>query len=354
MKKLRSTLIGIAIFQMSLVSYSQSLDFDMFSAGLDDGLKLFVPYVTPWVDAFGTDLNGGWYNTAKPHQFGGFDLTFTTSVTIIPESDRMFDLGEIDFQNLKVVSEGMMTPTVAGSTESGPMLRYETNGVTLTQFSAPQGSGLHYFPTPMIQAGIGLPLGTEVVVRFLPKIKIPRTESSFSLWGVGLKHSIAQHIPGVKKLPIDISVFGGYTRINSVVGISAQPINYDHLIEYTPEDFEHQTINTTTEGYNASLIASTTFPVINVYGSMGYSKSQTVSRINANIPIPAYDPLLDPDNPVVRDEDIIRIPDIDIQNISGLRTTIGAKLNLGGLTLHVDYTYAHYSVLTCGLGASFK
>jgi len=57
---------------------------------------------------------------------------------------------------------------------------------------------------------------------------------------------------------------------------------------------------------------------------------------------------------VVRDEDIIRIPDIDIQNISGLRTTIGARLYLGGLTLHVDYTYAHYSVLTCGLGASFR
>lgn len=354
MKKFKSLFLGLFIFQMSMLSYSQSFDFDMFSAGIEDGMKIFVPYVTPWVDAFGTDLNGGWYNTAKPHQFGGFDLTFTTSVTIIPEGHHLYDLGEIDFQNLTVVGESTLAPTIAGNTAPGPMLRYETNGVTITEFESPQGTGFSYFPAPMIQAGIGLPLGTEVVVRFLPVIKIPNTRSDFSLWGVGMKHSIAQYIPGVKKAPLDISVFGGYTRISSEVGISAQPVTYDYLTSYTPEDFNNQAIKTITEGYNVSLIASTAFPVINVYGSIGYSKSRTKSRIDANIPVPAYDPLLNPDGPVVRDEDVTRIPDIEIQNISGLRTTIGAKLNIGGLTLHVDYTYADYSILTCGLGASFR
>jgi hypothetical protein len=340
---------------------SQIEDFNFFDGGIEDGIALFVPYITPWVNAFGTDLNGGWYNTAKPHKFGGFDITLTASTTFVPDKDRSFDLGDLGFTNLEVVGTQTITPTVAGENENGPDLEYVVQNaldpgqeVTVASFPSPPGSGINFLPAPMIQAGVGLPYGTEIIGRYMPKLKIPSTDVRIGLWGIGLKHSIAQHIKPLNAAPIDISLFGGYTRLNSSVGFFYEPFSYDNLVDYGPEDFQDQAVEIETSGFNISLVASTTFPIINVYGSLGYSKSNTDVKILGNIPIPSYDPAIDAFNPVITDQDIATIPDISIKNISGLRTTIGARLKLAVVTIHVDYTYAKYSVVTGGIGFSFR
>ena len=41
-------------------------------------------------ESFGAGLNNGWYNTAKPHSLGGFDLTFTLNTVMIPNSCKNF------------------------------------------------------------------------------------------------------------------------------------------------------------------------------------------------------------------------------------------------------------------------
>ena len=43
-------------------------------------------------ESFGAGLNNGWYNTAKPHSLGGFDLTFTLNTVIIPNSAETFNI----------------------------------------------------------------------------------------------------------------------------------------------------------------------------------------------------------------------------------------------------------------------
>jgi hypothetical protein len=47
-------------------------------------------------------------------------------------------------------------------------------------------------------------------------------------------------------------------------------------------------------------------------------------------------------------------PDMDIKNFSGLRANIGFRLKLAVITIHADYTKAQYSVITTGLGVSFR
>ena len=341
------------------VSKAQFDDFDFFNAGIEDGMELFIPYVTPWVNAFGTDLNGGWFNSAKPHKLGGFDITFTTSVTLIPEQDRSMDLSDLSFVNLTLSDPGGNTiaPTVAGSTTPGPDLLYEdaVTGVEIASFASPQGSGVYYFPAPMIQAGVGLPYGTEIIGRFFPKTKIPSTDARLGLWGIGVKHSVLQYFNTLDKLPMDVSVFGGYTKLSSSVGISVQPMDGgENLTDYDLTDFQDQSVEVTTQGYNISLLVSTTLPVINVYGSLGYSSSETDILIDGPIPIPFYRPGIDPLAPVVTDDDVHSIPLMEIKNKSGFRTTIGARLQLAVITFHADYTYAKYSVFTGGIGVSFR
>ena len=76
-------------------------------------------------------------------------------------------------------------------------------------------------PVPTAQIGIGLPFGTELKVRFIPKISIK--DGDISLWGVGLVHSIMQYLPGNKLLPFDVSLFGGYTKLEGNVPLSLKP-----------------------------------------------------------------------------------------------------------------------------------
>jgi hypothetical protein len=202
--------------------------------------------------------------------------------------------------------------------------------------------------------GVGLPAGTEIVGRLLIPIKIPGTSAKVGLWGVGLKHSIRQWIPGLKKLPLGLSLFGGYTRMSVYAGFQLEPDNYDHLESYHPVDFTGQEISTIIQAWTVNLLASTAFPVINVFGGIGYSKTQTDINVNGNIPIPGFHPDISLTEPVYTDADIHQIPGMNFTNQSGLRLTAGIRLKLAVVTLHGDYTWADYSVYTAGLGISFR
>lgn len=371
MKKLKAlTITLIMLFVIGPGARAQFEDFDFFNAGVEDGIELFSAYATPWINAFGTDLNGGWYNSAKPHKLGGFDITFTTSVTTIPDADRVMDLSKLSFNDIIVDPDGTgntMASTVAGENKDGAMLAYyeDVNGtpVEVARFKSPPGSGVPYFPAPMIQGSVGLPYGTEIVGRFFPTVKVPMTNAKVGLWGIGVKHSVLQYFKRLDKLPIDVSVFGGYTKLHTNVAISVQPSDvlppgYEAnvvLNEYALSDFQDQAVDVATQGYNLSLIASTTLPIINVYGSLGYSNANTQVLIDGPIPTPTVN-IDDPMNPhpEVNDSSIEKIPGFEVENKSGLRSTIGLRLKMGPISFHGDYTYAKYSVFTGGIGVNFR
>mgnify|MGYP001412768530 CR=1 FL=1 len=75
----------------SSLTYSQSkLDLDIYY-----GKNILKEYIRPIADGFSAGLNNGWYNTAKPHKFGGFDITIAGNIVLIPESYKMFSISEI-------------------------------------------------------------------------------------------------------------------------------------------------------------------------------------------------------------------------------------------------------------------
>jgi hypothetical protein len=49
-------------------------------------------------------MTGGWYNTAKPHKLGGFDLTVTLNTASVPNGSKTFDVDELGLSNLNRVS----------------------------------------------------------------------------------------------------------------------------------------------------------------------------------------------------------------------------------------------------------
>lgn len=64
----------------------QLLTLDFIYGGVDDAEKILQEYLKPFANIIGSDLNAGWYNTARPHQLGGLDITATVSWATAPAS----------------------------------------------------------------------------------------------------------------------------------------------------------------------------------------------------------------------------------------------------------------------------
>ena len=350
------------LFLFSNKSYSQIDEIgSLLTGGKEDGEKLLVEYLTPYANALGADLSGGWYNTAKVHKLGGFDLTFTVNMAMVPDADKYFNLNEIGLSDYAEYS-GIKTPTVAGEEESGPEITYyEPNtNQKIVSYNAPEGTGIASIPAPMVQLGIGLVKETEIIGRFLPSFDIGKTGSSVGLWGIGIKHSLKQYIPGVKNSPVfHLSFLGGYTQLKTNSELSVLPQDIEEATDLTngEVDFENQEMNLEVNSYTFNLIASANLPVISFYGGIGLSITKMDLDLNGNYPLPVYDVQLD--QVVIEADNILVDPiHIAIKNTDGSTTNprlnIGMRLKMGPITLHGDYTYANYSVITAGFGLSIR
>jgi hypothetical protein len=354
LKKRAGVLIS-ALFLFSSLSFSQIENFDFLRSAPSDATKFLTAYMAPWTNAFGAGLNGGWYNTAKPHKLGGFDITTSFNVGVVPSSADNFNISTLGLTSVSTTGSGV-TPTISGPDNNGPTLEYKdpTKTYTLASFPAPPGTAWRYIPVPTAQVGIGLPFGTEIKGRFVPKITIK--DADISLWGVGLLHSLTQYLPGDKLLPFDVSLFGGYTKLQgnaplSLLPESSIPQNYSPAVS-----FDNQKMNVVVTAINVSAIASLNLPVVTLYGGLGYSKSKSSVKLMGNYPTPVLvtSPTPHPEYNNTGVKTGANFPSMEVENFSGLRANIGLRIKLAVITIHADYTRAQYNVFSTGLGISFR
>jgi hypothetical protein len=335
----------------SSVTFAQLSNVDFLRAGAADGSKIIGAYLTPWANAFGAGLNGSWYNTAKPHKLGGFDITAAFNIGFVPASAGTYDVSDLD---LSVLTGSGTASTISGPNNSGPTLTKTVSGVTLASFALPPGTNWKIIPVPTAQVGIGLPMGTELKFRYIPKLTIK--DGDLSLLGVGLMHSIMQYIPGSKMIPVDVSVFGGFTKLQSNIPISLQPGIPTNYVTYNTGSFNTQNMNAGVMAWNVSVVGSLNIPLLTVYGGLGYSKTTTTIKLTGNFPTPV---LMAGPPPFAEynDSGVLsgsELPDIEIKNFSGIRANFGLRLKLGVITIHGDYTRSQYNVVSAGLGISFR
>jgi hypothetical protein len=360
----KTTLKKAALFISALVlsmtiSYSQFSSSEFLKSAPADAAKYVQSYIAPFANAFGAGLNSGWYNTAKPHKLGGFDITAGFNVGMVPTSAGTFDLAKVGFSSS--ISATGLAPTISGNKTAGPAISYKSGSYTLASFNAAPGTNWRYIPVPVAQIGVGLPFGTELKGRYLPKINIG--DGDVSLWGVGLVHSIMQYLPGNKLLPFDVSLFGGYTKLMGNAPLNVMPDASVSQAYTAPinvaTSFNDQKINMSVSALNISAIASLNLPVITFYGGLGYCKTNTTLKFVGNFPTPVLITPTLPATPYPQYNNSgvktgADFPEMKIDNFSGLRANIGFRIKLAVITIHADYTKAQYNVVSTGLGISFR
>lgn len=335
----------------------------MLSGGVADAEQILTEYMRPLANSLGANLNGGWYNTAKVHGTLGFDITFTVSTAFTPDDAKIYDIGNLALQ--AAVSGGSIAPTISGEKGRGPTLTYQqdvlgTPPVTYLEYDHPGGTGVGFLPSPMINAGVGLPKGFEIIGRYMPKVNFQGVESG--LWGFGLKHDIGQWIPFVKRVPVlHFTLMYGYTNLNVNAGLNEiTPADVLAIDNTTGIAWDDQNFDMLTQGHTANFLIGANLPVVAFYGGIGISITQTNLKLNGYYPIPVLN-VADPLNTYseVTNASVEKDPiDIEIKNSDGSTTAprynIGMRFKFAVITLHFDYTYANYSVATAGFGISFR
>jgi hypothetical protein len=320
---MKKILLFLFLTLVSVQSKSQVIE--------SDATKFLEAYFSPLGQSFGAGLNNGWYNTAKPHKLGGFDLTFTLNAVSIPNDMQHFDPNNIDN-----FSSNSTTPTILGAGE-GSEITYNNNGNSMT-FNMPNQGTLKksLIPIPILNAGIGLIKKTELDFRYLPTYNFDMGfvgKGSVGLWGIGAKHDILQYIPIVgDAIPMSLSIQAGHTRLNtsfSVVDPNSS-VNQDVSLD----------INATT----INLIVSKKLLMITAYAGLGYNSSVTKFSSETSFNVGTST------NPVT-----MNIPvEMKFESQNEMRANIGLRFNLAIIALQANHTFSKYPVTTIGVGISLR
>ncbi|MCP4312309.1 MAG: hypothetical protein GY790_13670 [Bacteroidetes bacterium] len=360
--------LGIIILALSISTAGQirgqHYELDFVYGGVSDAEKLLQAYLEPFANILGSDLNAGWYNTARPHQLGGIDVTVTVSWAKAPSSLLTFDAATLGLSGQITPGGSSIAPTVSGSMDERPTMAYSelvefpngsTQEIEYARYTLPNGTGVDYFPLPMAQVSVGLPLGTDVSIRFVPMIQLG-DYGEIGLWGVGGKHSISQWLPGIKEMDfLDIAVQGGYSKVSSSVNVNMEPLDIEDMVDPNPDfDWNDQFMVQQVSGWTLNLIASQTISVLTIYEGVGYANSLVDMDVQGHYPIHTViidevDESVNPTYEIVKDPFSFRY-----ENLSKLRLNIGARIKLGVLTLHYDFTHTLYATHSAGIGISFR
>jgi hypothetical protein len=340
----------------------QSYQLDFIYGGIDDAEKVLQAYLEPFANILGSDLNAGWYNTARPHKLGGVDVTATVSWAKAPAGLLTYDLSALDLHGDLEQGTTPVAPTVAGKQEVRPGLRYTetvafpdgtTQDVEYARFTVPNGTGVDYFPLPMVQLTVGLPFGTDVSARFVPMVQLGDF-GEIGLWGVGGKHSVSQWLPGIKDLKLlDISVQGGYSKVTSSAHVVVEPLPDVDIDDHPTFNWDDQYVVEKVAGWTVNLIASQTISVLTIYEGIGYASSLVEMAVQGHYPI--HTVITEGENIGLTTYEITADPiSLEYANINNLRLNIGARIKLGVLTLHYDFTHTLYITHSVGVGVSFR
>jgi hypothetical protein len=284
-----------------------SLFFSQSFAQLEDRLAALAEdnvngYFKPFVTSLGVAMNSGAFYTADVPKTFGFSFSIRAMLIVIPEDQKEFTP---DFSAAGYTAN-KPTATIygdKGSAYAGPA----------GYITTPPGINVTSLPMGYPQISVSL-LGTEVMLRYLPKISIAE-DSELDMLGLGVKHNVSQYIP---LFPIDLAVQFLYNRITIT-----------NLIELK---------NT---AFNAH--ASKTFGVITPYFGLQFESTSMDLEYTINGDPTSGDPQLRADSEVKT----------SIDGDNSFRAVIGASLKLAVLVLNADVNLTSQTVFSGGLTFAF-
>ncbi len=337
----------IMLFLTAQISKSQDLG-SILLAATSDANKLTEAYTEPAMKGLIYGMNNGWYHTAKVHKKFGFDITIGANASVVPGKDEFINFANLGLTNIS--SSSLTSPTLAGSGDGATMTvsatldvpPFGTQDVSAT-FDMPSGVSedlpLTAIPTPAVQVGFGLPHKFEIMLRAVPKVETDDVEAS--LFGIGLKKELTSLLGPLDKLPLHVSVLAAYTTMN-----------VDYAMDIEDISGEDQNAAFKLNAFTVQAIGSLNFPIINIYGGIGYNRGTSNLNMNGtyDLDYTIEGGTFDGQTATVTVED-----PLDLEYKAGsVNATLGARLSLGFFKIFGSYTIQEYNTISGGIAFSFR
>ncbi|WP_299580148.1 DUF6588 family protein [uncultured Sunxiuqinia sp.] len=355
---MRKLLVLLSLTALVSVASAQSDVVEYLKAGPEDASLLIQSYMNPFAQSLGDGLNNGWYYTAETHKRFGFDFSMSVSAVKVPGSAKSFDLSQFSFENIALADpSNSMAPTISGNDAQGPTLNVlnpDNNNQVLYSFNAPGGTEIDIVPVPVAQLGIGLLPHTDVLVRYVPELKFnleddSDEETKVGMFGLGVKHSFKDWIPGLKHLPFDAAVFASYSNITANTGISFTPEDYDsRLADLNTGQYENQELDIETKTKKFGLIVSKKIAILTIFGSIGNSQSSSKVDLLGTYPVPN-----DFNNAGLSFEDQVDPIKLRFES-SNLSLDAGLRLKLAFFNIFASVNKAEYTSYNAGIALSVR
>jgi hypothetical protein len=292
--------------------------------------SLLKAYFSPMGDVIGAGLNNGWFNTAKPHKLGGFDLTMNFNIVNVPSSLLSFNPNDLE----GYTSSSNQTPSILGE-GTGAEIGYNFLNTDSLKFKMPnQEFQLQNLPIPTLNLGIGLIKETELNIRYIPNVNYKIDiieEGEINLIGLGFKHNLIQWIPLASKFPVDLSIQAAFTNLNMKFKLK--------------NDIISQTVELNTLASNYNLIFSKKFLMFTPYISVGYNNASTTLSNNTSISF----------GDGIQAVDLDKIQsELNLSKLNNFNNIVGIRIQLAVLSLHISQSLSDYKTTSIGAGISFR
>lgn len=325
---------------IGLTSSAQENLEDLLAAGIDDAKRFTQGYITPAAEAMIYATSNNWIQEAKVKKPLKFDVSIMLNATFTKEKHQSFTLNTNDYNNLQFRDGSIVKDVATAFGENDPTIIVfaevtDESGVFTdeVEFELPQGLAsvnVNAVPTAFLQARLGLVKGLEVKARYFPKIE--QEDVKVGLIGGGLQYEFTSLLPAEKVFPVAIAGFIGYTNLTA---------NYDFTDDEII-DGDNQQFDVKQNSFVFQAQASTKFKVLNFYGGIGYvngtSEFSVLGRYRVRGGIPLFETESEFTNPFSFKT-----------KVSGVRATVGAKLQLGFFGFHADYNLAEFNTVSAGL-----
>ena len=396
----KNLLTAAIVTSASAASFAQSDANAFVRAGAADATTLLGAYTAPLGKSTGANLNAGWVNAAAPLKSKRFELKLVGNAAYIPKAERTFSLDalgfnvpttrEIDGQTVTEVWQYQFSqaPTVFGATDDreaetirkvvtyeNPVSGFEEKA-TVAELTLPEGLDLALNPlTPAMQLNVGVPLATEVMIRFLPTTEILRDEVTVNyggLLGAGFKHDIKQWVPYLRQLPVSLSLAAAYSSTGASLELptilpqapagttfadSTQGNTAYQGPLVTDADYSGQGADFRVRAWNVNALVSREFPLVSVYGGLRYGRSITTLNLTgtygvATVPYYNSENATDSNN---RRLTLVNLTDpIEIRTAHGQASLVGGfRFKLGFLALSGEATLSRFSTASLGISAGW-
>lgn len=329
------------------------------------------PYVTEYMKPFATamavSLSGGWTHTAKVHSTLGFDITISGSYVKVPNSDLYFNVGDLDMPGYSFDPADGKAPTISAKNSFDPpnIIRpFQSTDAADIEFSGVQGLGLNFGGMAAIQAGVGLPKGTELIVRFVPDISKSANRvlnevgdvelEKTGMWGLGVKHDIKQWIPVVSKVPF-LQISGMFTYSRFYTGFAGDDVRFDparfgsDVVSSLPEStWDNQKFKLGMSSFTGNLLVGANIPVFQPYIGLGFNSAKFKAGFEGNYPI------------IQGTNDGVFVNEFETDPVSidakatNFNFQAGARLKLGFFVFHYTFTAQKYKMHSGGIAFTFR